>query len=251
MKYQFLSILGVFIFLALISCDSRPKVIESQSNTSNVHDHEHPSDSPGVTDELVDREVVVNEILHTSKYSYLNVTEKEEKFWIAIPKSEVEIGDVYFFKGGLLKKNFKSQEFDRVFETVYLVSNYWKKAVPGEKNASTENMPKTNDPPITEVGNIERAAGSVPISELIGNKEKYNGKLVQITGKCTKVNNMIMGRNWVHMQDESGEKFDLTVTTTEVINLGSVVTLEGTIILDKDFGAGYRYDILMEGAVLK
>jgi hypothetical protein len=62
---------------------------------------------------------------------------------------------------------------------------------------------------------------------------------------------MIMNRNWIHIQDGTGDKLDLTVTTTENIALGSVVTLKGTIALDKDFGAGYRYDIIMEGAVVQ
>ena len=57
-----------------------------------------------------------------------------------------------------------------------------------------------------------------------------------------------MGRNWVHFQDGSGEGLDLTVTTQTEIPLGSVLTVEGVIALNKDFGSGYRYDILMEGA---
>ncbi|MFT5386387.1 MAG: hypothetical protein ACI81W_003800, partial [Saprospiraceae bacterium] len=70
-------------------------------------------------------------------------------------------------------------------------------------------------------------------------------------GKCVKANPMIMDRNWLHIKDSSSGDLDITVTTTENIALGSVISLEGTIALDKDFGAGYRYDIIMEGAVLK
>lgn len=62
---------------------------------------------------------------------------------------------------------------------------------------------------------------------------------------------MIMNRNWVHLQDGSGEGLDLTITTTENIPLGAIITLEGTIAMNKDFGAGYQYDIIMEGAVLR
>ena len=71
------------------------------------------------------------------------------------------------------------------------------------------------------------------------------------TGKCVKVNPMIMGRNWIHLQDGSGDNLDLTITTTENIPVGHVITLEGTIALNKDFGAGYKYDIIMEEAVLQ
>jgi hypothetical protein len=60
-----------------------------------------------------------------------------------------------------------------------------------------------------------------------------------------------MGRNWVHIQDgtkHDGKKADLTVTTGLVIPVGSKVALKGKIVLNKDFGAGYRYDVIMEEA---
>ncbi|MBL7808209.1 MAG: hypothetical protein JNN28_10355 [Saprospiraceae bacterium] len=60
-----------------------------------------------------------------------------------------------------------------------------------------------------------------------------------------------MGRNWLHIQDGSGKNLDLTVTTTETVSLGSVVTLEGIWATNKDFGAGYKYDYILEAAVLK
>ena len=93
--------------------------------------------------------------------------------------------------------------------------------------------------------------GSIKLAELITDPQKYQGKVVKITGKCVNVNPMIMERNWVHIQDGSGDNFELTVTTNENVLLGTVVSLEGTIALNKDFGAGYRYDIIMENAVLK
>lgn len=60
-----------------------------------------------------------------------------------------------------------------------------------------------------------------------------------------------MGRNWIHLKDGSGGTFDLTVTTQEHIELGSVVLFEGKIALNKDFGAGYFFNIIMEEAILK
>jgi hypothetical protein len=101
------------------------------------------------------------------------------------------------------------------------------------------------------VGNIEPAQGAIRLSELFSNKAKYNNQVIKVTGKCVKVNPMIMNRNWVHIQDGSGNDLELTVTTAEMIPLGAVITFEGTIALDKDFGAGYRYDVIMEGAVLR
>jgi hypothetical protein len=57
-----------------------------------------------------------------------------------------------------------------------------------------------------------------------------------------------MEKNWVHIQDGTdyeGE-FDLTITTSRSVSVGDTVTFEGTIALEKDFGYGYFYNILME-----
>lgn len=45
--------------------------------------------------------------------------------------------------------------------------------------------------------------------------------------------------------------FDLTITTNEKVNVGDVITFEGKISLNKDFGAGYSYKVIMEEAKTK
>jgi hypothetical protein len=88
----------------------------------------------------------------------------------------------------------------------------------------------------------------IKISELLANKKTYSGKTVKVTGQVTKYNPQIMGKNWVHIQDGSEFQggFDLTITTAESVTVGSTITFEGRIALDKDFGYGYFYAVLME-----
>jgi hypothetical protein len=97
---------------------------------------------------------------------------------------------------------------------------------------------------------IEPCEGCIKISDLFANKKSYAGKSVKIKGQVTKFNPEIMGKNWVHIQDGSefqGE-FDLTVTTDIQTSVGATITFEGKIVLDKDFGYGYIYNVLMEDA---
>jgi hypothetical protein len=98
--------------------------------------------------------------------------------------------------------------------------------------------------------NIEPCEGCIKLSDLFSNKKTYEGKVIKITGKVTKLNTGIMGKNWVHIQDgsESGGEYDLTVTTAGEAVIGSTITYEGKIALDKDFGYGYFYKIIMEDA---
>lgn len=89
----------------------------------------------------------------------------------------------------------------------------------------------------------------IKISELLENKKTYSGKTVKVSGQVTKYNPEIMGKNWVHIQDGSEFQggFDLTITTDQRVTVGSRITFEGKIVLDKDFGYGYFYTVMMEG----
>ncbi|MFK8005536.1 MAG: hypothetical protein AB8H03_04160 [Saprospiraceae bacterium] len=259
MKSQIINLIAVIILMVFFnSCDSGPKVIEAE-NTNNDYPSSPivkeisntPKSNSSTTGETY--EVVVKEVLNTDKYSYLQVDKKGESIWIAIAKTDVEEGETYFYRGGLLKKDFFSREFNRVFETLYLVSNFWKKNkedVANEKENKL-NIPAGHSLPDLVVEKINPAEGAISLEELFSNKPMYNDTNVKITGKCVKVNPRIMNRNWLHIQDGSGNGLDLTVTTQEEVALGAIVSLEGTITVDKDFGAGYRYEIIMEKAVVK
>jgi len=95
---------------------------------------------------------------------------------------------------------------------------------------------------------VEPCDGCVKISELLANKKSYSGKVIKVKGQVTKYNPGIMGKNWVHIQDGSEFEggFDLTVTTDKPTSVGETITFEGKVILDKDFGYGYYYSVLME-----
>ena len=92
--------------------------------------------------------------------------------------------------------------------------------------------------------------GSVKIAELVANPKKYEGKTIQISGQCVKINPNIMERNWVHLQDGSKDDYDLVITCDVQIPVGHTVTMTGKVVLNKDFGAGYQYDILLEEGVV-
>lgn len=92
--------------------------------------------------------------------------------------------------------------------------------------------------------------GSTKIADLFAEPKKYGGKTIQVSGTCTKVNPNIMGRNWIHVRDKSKGDPELVITTDAPVAEGQAVTIIGTVVLNKDFGAGYNYDILLEGGRL-
>jgi hypothetical protein len=118
-----------------------------------------------------------------------------------------------------------------------------------EKNKDMKSQ-KVNSAVAVEKMNVsvEPCKDCVTISNLLGNKKSYSGKVIRVKGKVTKYNPQIMGKNWIHIQDgtEYQGGFDLTITTDTQVSVGDTVTFEGKIALDKDFGYGYYYNVLME-----
>ena len=102
-----------------------------------------------------------------------------------------------------------------------------------------------------DLSGIEKAEGGKTIAEVFADKAGLAGQAVVFRGKVVKVNPGIMGKNWLHVRDGSGAEGtnDLTVTTLEVLpNVGDTVLVTGTVAIDKDFGMGYRYDLIIEDA---
>lgn len=97
---------------------------------------------------------------------------------------------------------------------------------------------------------VEPCTECITIAKLLENKQSFSGKVIKVKGKVTKFNPAIMGKNWVHIQDGSEFQgaFDLIITTDAMITVGETVTFSGKIFLDKDFGYGYTYSVLMEEA---
>jgi hypothetical protein len=97
---------------------------------------------------------------------------------------------------------------------------------------------------------IDQPEGGISIGDLYAKRNEYAGKTIKVKGQVTKVNIAIMERNWIHLQDGTfeGENFDLTITTVHEPKVGDVVTYSGTLVLNKDFGSGYSYELLLENA---
>lgn len=225
--------------------------------------------------------ITITEVIHTSSYTYL--FGKEDT--LAVPKMEAKVGEVYYYKGGFDMVDFKSTELNRTFPRVKFLGGVSKTPImtklgpqknPYEKSANPHGNAQGNphgnqsgqampgNHPATGQDNkpsgkvtsekeeikIERVEGGITIAELFKKKAKYEGKTVKIKGVVKKFTDQIMNKNWIHLQDgtEFEGKFDLTITSQETVKIGDVIIIEGKIALNKDFGYGYNYDVLMEEA---
>jgi hypothetical protein len=90
------------------------------------------------------------------------------------------------------------------------------------------------------------------VAQIFANRNDYSGKEVEIRGVVVKVNKEVMDKNWIHIQDGTNDNgnFDLTVTSTGLAEVNDEITVKGKITLNKDFGYGYSYDVIMEEATI-
>lgn len=252
------------ILIALIAitflnaCDEGPKVTNISNEKTDASDDYMPDELKAKTVKKTSdgemHRVVVNEVLPTSKYVYLNVNEGDREYWVAALKQDVEVGGVYVFKGGLLKTNFESKEYNRLFKEVYLVTNLTPEhGSEGPKTTSQDVLDHSgSEEPYKYEKQVIKGEGSMKIADLVADSKKMEGQTVQLSGVCVKINSQIMGRNWIHLKDGSKDDFDMVITSDEFVPEGSIVTMKGIVTLNKDFGAGYKYDLIVEeGVILK
>ena len=106
----------------------------------------------------------------------------------------------------------------------------------------------------SNLSGIGKAEGGKTVAEVFAEKDQLGGQAVTVRGKVVKTNANIMGKNWLHVRDGSGAEGtnDLTVTTAAHLpGVGDTVLVTGQVSLNKDFGMGYAYDVIVEDAEVK
>ena len=188
----------------------------------------------------------VEEKIDAANYTYLQVTENDNTYWIAVTRMEIEIGETVYFSQAMEMKNFKSESLERTFESVLFVQDASKFPIQQAGEDPHKNLTSRQDDEIS----IETPQGRKSVEQIYNEKESLNGKTVKVKGKVVKVNQNIMNRNWIHIQDGTGDETnsDLVVTSQNVVAVGDIVTAEGIVASDKDFGAVYFFPIIVEDA---
>jgi hypothetical protein len=200
-------------------------------------------------------EVTAEEVIQTSRYTYVRVSADNQEYWIAINKADVKEGETYYWSVGAEMKEFTSKELKRTFRSIYFVQDFTDQPITETVQMPPQEQQAGGQQPAVERQGISvpKAEGGVTLAELWSGKENYNGKKIRIRGEVVRFSPAIMKKNWVHLQDgtRAGDKFDLTITTPDTVKVGDVALFEGTVSLNKDFGAGYFYDIIVEDARLR
>lgn len=193
----------------------------------------------------------VLETIDAGGYTYVRMETGAGEQWAAVRETKLTIGQNVVIDAEMTMEKFESKTLNRTFDSIVFG------ALAGSAGAGAATMP----PPMTSAKSpkaenidVPKAAGGLTVAELWASRTSLAGKPVVVRGKVVKFLSGIMGKNWVHLQDGTGSAaggdHDITVTTEDVAAQGDVITVSGTLAIDRDFGSGYKYPAIIENGKL-
>ena len=195
----------------------------------------------------------VVETMDSGGYTYILLEANGRKTWAAIPRAKVVKGETVTLMPGVEMGNFESKTLNRKFDSIIFSGGLQNaKSTQEMKSAGTKGSIVTPREKIK----VEKAKGpnAYTIAEIykkLGSLDKHK---VVVRGEVVKVSSGIMRRNWIHLQDGSGDaghgNYELVVTSQDLPKRGQTVTVSGTLHKDKDFGMGYKYKAIVEEATI-
>ncbi len=247
--------IATFSITMLAGCGEEPPAPQAQAAKPSAQmAPATPQTAPGKSGKVL-------ETMDASGYTYVQVDTGSETIWAAAPQFAVKVGDEVVVPEGMPMPNFISKSLDRTFDMVYFVPSVLVGGAeslaaqmpadhPSMMDGSATKGSTTVETTDVDLSGITPAAGGQTVGDVYAKKAELSGKPVKVRGKVVKFSPQIMGKNWVHIQDGTGEagNNDLTVTTSATANIGDTVVISGALSLDKDFGYGYAYGVIVEDA---
>lgn len=228
-------------------------------------DHGNPATAAAEMTEMTQGKIL--ETMVGGGYSYALLEVDGEQLWTAGPGTPgLAVGKIVGFSGALEMNNFHSRSLDRTFESILFVNGYF-----GEGLASAGSGHGGGMSGMSGMGGMSgvngvngvnggkgkgkgmmKAAGGVTIEEIHARASELKDQQVTVRGEIVKFSEDIINTNWIHIQDGTGneETGDLTVTTDSYGKVGDTVIVTGPLSVDKDFGSGYFYHVIIEGATV-
>jgi hypothetical protein len=217
------------------------------TETKPAPSHAMPA-APAPAEDPLSVKGTVLESMDAGAYTYLKLKTADGEVWAAVAKTSVKTGTDVTITGISRMDGFESKTLGRTFDRI------WFGALAGDAGAMAARHAAASTAPAEGAIKVAKAEGADgrTVAEVWADRAGLKGKPVAVRGKVVKFSADIMGKNWIHLRDGSGSPAakdnDLTVTTDATAKVGDVVSAPGAVTVDKDFGAGYAYAVILEGA---
>jgi hypothetical protein len=199
----------------------------------------------------------VLEVKDVDSYTYLRIKTKDAETWAAVERTTLKKGATVTIENPMVMNNFESKALKKTFPSIVFGT-----LAGSNKDAATATASAGTGAGVAKIADtapimVSKASGpnGHTVAEVVLKSQALKDKQVVIHAKVVKFSPAIMGKNWIHLRDGSGSAADnnndILVTSAEKVNVGDVVTLKGVVRVNKDFGAGYSYKVLIEEGIVQ
>jgi len=202
----------------------------------------------------------VLESINAGSYTYLRLKTKDGEVWAATMLSNIPKGANVQLHDPALMTNFQSKALNKTFDEIVFASAVSTQASglanPEQQMAAAHKGAGVSAASVAVV-KVPKAVGpnGRTVAEVYAQRAKLKDKPVDVQGTVVKFSANIMDRNWLHLRDGTGaaadKTNDLMVTTKQAVKVGDVVVVTGVVKTDVNYGSGYAYPVVIEGATLK
>ena len=251
---------SILALSVLAACSGRPAATEtraaSETSTAAPAASQTPAVAPAAPSGGPTITATVLETMDAANYTYVRVKADSRELWAAASQFKVAVGDKVVLSLEQPMENFHSQSLNRDFPLIYFVSRIGHEGDPAPPPMAVGHPPAQGPatrPPQEAVATVvEPAKDGTTVAAVWATRTALAGKKVTVRGKVAKFNGGILGVNWIHLQDGTGKAADgsndITVTSTTDTKVGDVITVTGTVAVNKDLGSGYNYPVIIEHA---
>lgn len=203
-----------------------------------------PATGHNISGKLIER-------IDAAPYSYLKIQSPTGEVWAAVPETKLEKGAAVTVFNAMEMDNFESKTLKRKFDVVFFGTT---DAPADAQNPTMQHAMAAKGPADTPDVKVDKAKGqdARTVAEIHAQKMGLKGKPVTVHGKVVKFTSEVMSKNWIHLRDGSGDASkgdnDITVTTQGTSKVGEVILVKGVVGINKDFGSGYTYTVIIEDA---
>jgi hypothetical protein len=246
---QFLLILILALFLGGCRAN-QPSTSEAQK--TDKAESAHGSTSAQAADQLKGK---VIERLDAGGYSYLHLSTSTGEVWAAVPKATVKPGEEVAIANPMPMDGFETKTLNRKFDRIFFGTLQQSEGADSSQLMQNAHSGMSEPADIGPI-KVEKAPGpeGQTVGDVFSQKLKLKDRKVAIRGKVVKVNSNIMGKNWIHIQDGTGnlqaKTNDLTITSQGSAAVGDTVLVKGVVTTDKDLGMGYFFPVIIEDAII-
>jgi hypothetical protein len=209
---------------------------------------------------------VVAEVLQVPNYTYLHLSTQAGDDWAAVgTTTSITAGQRVTVRISTRMQNFASKSLGRTFDSI--IFGELGAAGPGPAPVNEGAALPAGHPPVGAVAaapqdtvakalDATRAAEpalAMRVADVFSERQLLQGRMVKVSGTVSRAT-AVAGVHYGHLKDGSGstasQNDDLVVISTQPLTVDQRVSLQGTVVLDKESGMGTKWPVALDRATL-